>query len=176
MEEAKYLCYFLIKRNLLNSKLTEKWWASASERGWKQGGGAACIVLFGIVSFFTKVKRKNNIPKLFPGSYELFFSLGLQHTQTSTTLLVMLVWSPVQAFRVELVRSCPTLCVLKVSPFGNAFGLVPWSDIWNLPMLLCFLPPSCCQAHHAESYLQLDHNDYPEMSAAALFIPIWCQI
>lgn len=142
----------------------------------KKGGGAACIVLLGIVEFFTKMRAKNNIQKLFLGNYQFFLSLGLQNTQTPSSLSVMLVWSPVQAFCVELVRSCLVLCVLKVCPLGNAFGLVPWSDIWNLLMLLCFFSPSCCQAHHAESYLQLDHNDHPEMSAAALFTPIWCQI
>lgn len=41
-----------------------KWGPSSSKRDWKQGGGAACMVLLGIVLFFTKMWGNNNIPKL----------------------------------------------------------------------------------------------------------------
>lgn len=56
-----------------------KWGASSSKRGWKQGGGAACIVLLGIVLFFTKMWVSNNIPKLFQAVI-LFLTWITTHT------------------------------------------------------------------------------------------------
>lgn len=171
MEEAKSLL-FSDQNESVERQTHGKWGASSSKRGWKQGGGAACIVLLGITWFFTKKWGNNNIPKLFQ-TVIIFSHLDYnthKHKQAfwlcrSTVLPSLPVWS------------WDGLCILKNSPLENVLGLMPSSDIWNLPVLFCFFSPhSCCQTHHAESYLQLEHNDYPEMSAAALFTPIWCQI
>lgn len=175
MEEAKNLL-FSDQNESVESQTHGKWGASSSKRGWKQGGGAACIILLGITLFFTKKKwGNNNIPKLFQ-TVIIFSHLDYnthKHKQPfwlcrSTVLPSLPVWS---------WDGAVPLCILKNSPLENVLGLMPSSEIWNLPVLFCFFSPhSCCQTHHAESYLQLEHNDYPEMSAAALFTPIWCQI
>lgn len=122
MERAKYLYYFLIKRTLLNSKLTQKWRASASERGWKEGRWG-CLHSF---AWHSCIFHKNECKKtIFQNSSWAIINSFVPWITKHTNISISFSYAGLESCpgfpcgaHTELPRS---LCVESLSP---------WKCIW----------------------------------------------